>query len=247
MPPALPADCRGPTGGLTRRVLCAALACAALAGLALVPARAGAAPARRGGAKAVTLSSTALPRDQHGELLRTGEGDILVHPTDGSYWLYFNDWGGCKGVDCCGSPGGCASCCFNPPSTAYPDACVYTTNHSVGAYRTTDFQTWSYEGEALPNAAFKPGVEFRPHVVYNKATSLYVMWYIDRYKGQHGYAVATSVTPQGPFTTTRPTVPMATPCKIGDFDILVDDDGRAYHVRTGFAIEELDANYTGGA
>jgi hypothetical protein len=33
--------------------------------------------------------------------------------------------------------------------------------------------------------------------------------------------------------------------RIGDFNIFVDDNGSAYHVRTGFDIVKLDADYTG--
>ena len=35
--------------------------------------------------------------------------------------------------------------------------------------------------------------------------------------------------------------------RIGDFSIFVDDDGSAYHVRTGFDIVKLNANFTGPA
>lgn len=172
-------------------------------------------------------------------------------------------WGGCAGVDCCGTATGCASCCFH--LTPSPDPCVYTTNHSVGVYRTTDLSSWEYMGEALPNSAFKPGIEFRPHVVFNAATKKFVMWYIDRWDGQSGYSVATSDVPQGPFTTVEGTVKMAvrgaaasaaptvltgalsaqTQDKWGDFDIFVDSDGQAYHVRTGFVVEQLTEDYMG--
>lgn len=117
--------------------------------------------------------------------------------SNGSFFFYVNDWGGCPGVDCCGSPGGCASCCFNPPSSRYPDTCVYAVNHTVLVYRTRDFVAWDYmvrspprsairaadtwpvcawQGGALPLAARLPGVEFRPQVVYNARTHQFVMW-----------------------------------------------------------------------
>jgi len=71
------------------------------------------------------------------------------------------------------------------------------------------------------------------------------MWYEDRWHSQSGYGVATSTTPEGPFITISDTVHMTTKDKIGDFDIFVDDDDTAYHIRTGFAIEKLNATYTG--
>ena len=34
--------------------------------------------------------------------------------------------------------------------------------------------------------------------------------------------------------------------RVGDFDLFVDEDGMAYHVRTGIVIEKLDVDYMGG-
>ena len=196
--------------------------------------------------RTVSLSNTALPLDSSGRPLRTGEASVLRH---GALWyLYMNDWGGCAGVDCCDSPGGCASCCFSPPSPRFPDPCVYTANHSVVVYSTPDFVAYDFLGEALPLAARRAGVEFRPQVVFNAASGQFVMWYEDRWTNatNPGYAVATSATPQGPFTTIADTVRMAPGGgRIGDYDIFVDDDGSAYHARTGLTIERLNASYTG--
>ena len=83
-------------------------------------------------------------------------------------------------------------------------------------------------------------------VVFNALTKLFVMWFEDRRAGQQGYTIATSTSPAGPFRTTYPNVPVAGPGRIGDFDVFVDDDGTAYHVRTGFVVEKLTANYTAG-
>lgn len=191
-----------------------------------------------------TLSNTQLPVDNRGLPLLTGEATVLADPSgNGTYWFYFNNWGGCAGIDCCTS-GSCASCCFNPPTPTYNDTCVYTGNHSVVVYSTADFTTWMYQGEALPLAARLPGIEFRPQVVYNKLTKLFVMWYEDRWNGQDGYAVATSATAAGPFVTLNNSVKMSGPGRIGDYDVFVDADGSAYHVRTGVTIEALNAEYT---
>ena len=188
----------------------------------------------------VTLSNTVLPRDQNGDLLLTGEADVLLY--DRSYYFYFNNWGGCAGVNCCNSSGGCASCCFDGPE----DGCVYRTNHTVEVYKT-DLQNWEYLGVALSVQSRHEGIEFRPHVIYNEKSKLFVMWYEDRWSTGHqrGYAIATSTTPEGSFTTVNNSVQMSTKDKIGDFDIFVDDDKIAYHVRTGFSIEKLNDDYTG--
>ena len=88
-------------------------------------------------ARTVTLSNTRLPLDTSGSPLKTGEASFLF--AQGVYWAYLNNWGGCKGVDCCPSPSGCASCCFHDGYA--PDPCVYTNNHSVVVYSTPDFKT----------------------------------------------------------------------------------------------------------
>ena len=121
----------------------------------------------------------------------------------------------------------------------------YGENHVVQAYATSDFTAWQNLGVALPLSARHAGIEFRPSVVFNEKTNLFVMWYEDRGIGETGYAVAVSKTPGGPFRTTHTNVTMPGSGKIGDFNIFVDDDGVAYHVRTGFDIVRLNANFTG--
>jgi len=192
--------------------------------------------------KQVSLSNVALPRDTGGHLLYTGEASALAH--NGTYYLYFNNWGGCTGVDCCPTAKGCADCCYT--KAPFADPCVYTNNHSVVVYRTADFATFEYAGEALPRARRADGIEFRPCVVYNARTRLFVMWYEDRHSGQEGYAVATSPTAEGPFATVSNSTKMAGKGRrdgAGDFNILVDDDGAAYHVRDGFVVVRLSDDY----
>ena len=80
------------------------------------------------------------------------------------------------------------------------------------------------------------------------------MWFEDRPSAiqSAGYAVATSDAPEGPFVTRH--YPVAVADVPGDFSILVDDDGSAYHVQTttndpkatkGFAVTRLNDAYTG--
>jgi hypothetical protein len=66
--------------------------------------------ARLSAAATVKLSNVALPLDQNGEKLITGEADVVKHGD--TFFLYFNNWGPCPGVDCCKSAAGCATCCF---------------------------------------------------------------------------------------------------------------------------------------
>ena len=210
-------------------------------------------------ARTVTLSNVALPLDQRGEKLLTGEASVLHH--EGNYYFYFNNWGTCPGVDCCASSAGCASCCFHDPPGGYLPGCGSLTNgsdpygiyHTVEGYRTADFETWTYMGEALPLASRaaveklgQPGIEFRPCVVYSAATKLFVMWYEDRgATGGGAYQVATSPTPEGPFVSILGgSGDLPGKGRAADYSIFVDDDAKAYHVRTGIAIVELDATYT---
>ena len=196
-------------------------------------------------AKKVTVSNVKLPKDTFGNTLITGEASVLQDVD--KYYFYFNDWGSCPGVNCCDTPSGCASCCFKGTK----GSCVYTNNHNIVVYETSDFETWEYHGIALNISNRLEGVMFRPHVVYNKKTDRYVMWYEDRHPGQAGYAIAVSDTPTGPFYTIANSVKMHGQGRSdgsGDFTIFVDDkDSKAYHVRDGFVIEELSDDYLSGS
>ena len=205
-------------------------------------------------ASPTVLSNTDLPTDTRGKAILTGETSILTFQA--AHYFYVNDWGGCADVDCCQSPGGCASCCYVPPSAKYPDPCVFAFNHSVHVYRTKDLKTWYHLGVALGPRTRPEGIEFRPHVVFNEATQLFVMWYEDRPQAirSSGYTIAVSKGPEGPFHTEATKVAVAgVP---GDFDILVDDDGTAWHVQTttndpsaanGFTVTALNTEYTAPA
>jgi hypothetical protein len=62
------------------------------------------------------------------------------------------------------------------------------------------------------------------------------------------YQVATSKIASGPFTTIPGgSGPMPGTGKIGDYNIFIDEDAKAYHVRTGFDIVLLNENYTASA
>ena len=198
--------------------------------------------------RTTTLSNTELPRDQFGNPLVTGEADILVHPTDGHYYFFFNNWGNCSGVNCCSDETvGCRSCCFRVKTIT----CVEMSNHSVVVYRTQDLARWEYLGEAL-SAAARPdrAIEYRPHVVWNNQTQLFVMWYniyAPNERTRFRYAVAVSKTAQGPFGVTSTNVTMhAQGVKVGDLDIFVDSDGAAFlvHGDTHMAVEKLDPTFT---
>ncbi len=98
---------------------------------------------------------------------------------------------------------------------------------------------------------------FRPHVIYNKSTQLYVLW-INVYDNRVGYRVFTSKNPIGPFKekaephlAVNSNMPVAG-LNNGDHDTFVDDDGTAYIAYTDWRsqgaidIEKLDRDYLSG-
>ena len=61
-----------------------------------------------------SLSNVEIPRDTSGRPIVTGETSILR--VNDTFYYYVNDWGECAPIDCCPSLGGCASCCYVPPT-----------------------------------------------------------------------------------------------------------------------------------
>ncbi|MDB5128278.1 MAG: hypothetical protein JWQ85_2510 [Mucilaginibacter sp.] len=98
---------------------------------------------------------------------------------------------------------------------------------------------------------------FRPHVVYNQQTHLYVLW-INVYDNVSGYRVFTSKTPVGPFAeVAEPKLAInagapAGGLNNGDHDTFIDDDGTAYLAYTDWrtkgtiVIEKLSGDYLTG-
>ena len=105
----------------------------------------------------------------------------------------------------------------------------------IACYSSTDLLNWKYNGNVLPAVTndtehdlYIDKVAERPKLVYNKQTNKFVMWLhidsMDYKKARSG--VATSDTPEGPFTyihSFRPNDQMAR-----DLTVFVDDDTRAY-------------------
>ena len=187
-----------------------------------------------------------------------------MHRVGDIFYIYFNDWGDCPGINRCSSARWCASCCFRDGSAPRPfRKCSdpFGADHIVRAYSTCNFRLWQRLVESVVlNRA--PGVLLRPRVVFNAHSRLWVMWYENRQlesflSNASGlskrkrrlmwppyYAVATSSSPAGPFNDVRPRVTTPGFGRHGDFSLFVDNDGAAYHVRTGLEIVRLDGSYT---
>jgi len=80
-----------------------------------------------------------------------------------------------------------------------------------------------------------PGILFCPKVIYNAVQNNYVLWFnwIDAKAGFTAsyYASAISDTPYGPFKILNQNIQMGS-SNTGDFDLFVDDDGKAFVIYT---------------
>ncbi|MCU1656967.1 MAG: hypothetical protein JWO57_1623 [Pseudonocardiales bacterium] len=125
----------------------------------------------------------------------------------------------------------------------------------IKIYSSTDLRRWQLVGLAFDplggdwQRTCTPGGCFRPHVVHNAVTGLYVMW-VNVFSGS--YRVLTAPTPAGPWTLTDGG---AVASRSGDETLFVDSTGIGYLVRTDLAgkvatgksheleLDQLDASY----
>jgi hypothetical protein len=147
---------------------------------------------------------------------------------------------------------------------------------AVACYSSTNLLDWKRDGVALSrdvlprsNNSFRRSGSFveRPKVIYNAATKKFVMW-MHLEQGRYTYAragIATSETPQGPFTFLHAIRPITndfnftpnTPTQqkelggtFRDMNVFVDDDGRAYVFYSSednwtMYVVRLNAEFTG--
>lgn len=132
--------------------------------------------------------------------------------------------------------------------TAYGNTDGFTTANHYHCYSSADLTTWTFHGDLITNPP--SGVYYRPHVIYNAATHKYVLWYnwyATLWNGQYG--VATSDTPQGPFTIQNQNVAVKyLSSGVGDENLFVDTDGTAYLIYNTISghdvsIERLSSDY----
>jgi hypothetical protein len=134
--------------------------------------------------------------------------------------------------------------------TKYGSTNGFTTANEYVCYSSPDLKQWKLEGALLPQ---KPeGVYYRPHVVFNKKTGTYILWYNwypKLWNGQFG--VATASQPQGPFTILNNNVSVKhSALGVGDLGVFVDEDAKAYlsyNTINGHkvSVELLNDDYTG--
>lgn len=132
--------------------------------------------------------------------------------------------------------------------TAYENASGFARTHYYQCYSSTDLTTWKKEGKLLEDSP--SGYYYRPHVIYNKKTKKYVLWYNwypVLWDGKFGVAV--SDKPEGPFKIVNTDVKVLnSKYGVGDLGLFVDDDETAYIVYNTIeghkgSIEKLTSDY----
>lgn len=135
-------------------------------------------------------------------------------------------------------------------------------NHNVSIWRSKDMAqgSWDFVGNAV-ECEHAPDCQilYRPHMVWNQNTNLYVLFYNDISKTMAGFSrngVATAPHPAGPWRIANSAMETARlhlstnhNASVGDFDVLVDGDGSAYMVYSygRMSIERLDDDYLNSA
>jgi hypothetical protein len=174
---------------------------------------------------APVIISNVLPRrDVVGALMDLHDGTVLQ--INGTFFY----WGMSYGL-CNVTKSGCDGLWF-------PPHCGYRTDHNLSLYTSPDLVHWTYALDALPVPARPAAVYYRPQVVFNAATGLYVLWInsvpfwnstADPNYFQATYIVATSPSPLAAFTVLGPAATSRGALGVGDLSLFVDPlDGAGY-------------------
>eukprot|EP00041_Stephanoeca_diplocostata_P012805 m.215447 g.215447 ORF g.215447 m.215447 type:complete len:427 (+) comp19097_c0_seq3:50-1330(+) len=218
--------------------------------------------------KDVTVSNVQPKLDIHGNIVNAHDGTYRYF--EGYYWYHGAEYGLCNEPakrGCDQTPGR-----DGPPYPA-PGHCGFQADHNVSIYRSKDLTSgsWEFMGRAVHCATDVPncGILYRPHLVHNPNTNLYVLFvnFVSKTHSYGGNAVFTAPTPAGPFTLKNkqmnlsrlcpgPAIPDGQPCGAaqggcGDYDVLVDPrDGAAYIIygcNFWMSIERLTDDYYNSA
>lgn len=188
----------------------------------------------------VTIDNTAPRRDVNGQWMDAHDGNIMQFTPGGPFYMYAMAYGNCQE-----EATGCAHVAVG--------ACGFRLDHNVSVWSSSTMAsgTWKLVGDALPVADRPVGIYYRPKVVFNPTTGKYVLW-ANLVPGgdfsESAYVVATSDTPEGPFTVASKDSPTRYAAG-GDFDLLVDDDNAAYLIYTSvsnghnMSVEALTPDY----
>jgi Glycosyl hydrolases family 43 len=133
--------------------------------------------------------------------------------------------------------------------TRYGKTNGFTQANKYVCYSSDNLTNWQFEGALI---ADRPtGVYYRPHVVFNKKTKKYILWYNWNPKLWDGqFGVAESDKPQGPFKVVNDNVTVKNSAfGVGDLGVFIDDDEKAYLSYCTIkdhqvSVELLDDSYT---
>ena len=186
--------------------------------------------------KSVRISNSVPKLDTAGGIVNAHDGTYRFH--GGAYYYHGAEYGLCH------EPAG-RGC------DLAPDHCGFQNDHNVTIWKSPDLSSGSWErvGTAVQCEQL-PGCKilYRPHLVYNPTTALWVLFVNYVAPGGHygGNAVYSAPSPEGPFTLRTRQMALSRLCPgpanpdgkscgaaqggCGDFDVFVDDDGRGYIV-----------------
>ncbi|CAF1097557.1 unnamed protein product [Adineta steineri] len=184
----------------------------------------------------VTIDNQQPRRDVNGEIIDAHDGSIQQFVPGGLYYMHAMQYGLCKEPPNYGCDG-----------AGMPEKCGFQLDHNISIWTSPNLTSgsWTYAGNAIDVTKRPAGIVFRPHLVYNPNTKLYVlMWNYMNFGVSGQIAVAISETPIGPFVVVN-TALNITRGSSGDFDLLVDTDGKGYIIYSANSmnVEELTTNY----
>eukprot|EP01121_Diplochlamys_sp_Union-15-3_P003308 TRINITY_DN1315_c0_g1_i2.p1 TRINITY_DN1315_c0_g1~~TRINITY_DN1315_c0_g1_i2.p1 ORF type:complete len:355 (-),score=38.68 TRINITY_DN1315_c0_g1_i2:69-1133(-) len=193
-------------------------------------------------AKLVTISNISPRLDSTGKIFPGSDGNIVQFDRNGLFYFYAIDYGSCQE-----QPQGC--------SNTATGSCGFRLDHNISLWTSEDLSSgsWKFQGNILPVDHRPVGVYYRPIVVYNPNTQMYVLWanlVPSSDFSQSGYVAAVSKTREGPFNVVNNNVATRY-THGGDFSILVDDNGTGYLIYTSLSenhvisIEQLTPDFLG--
>lgn len=173
-------------------------------------------------------------RDSTGSIMDIHDGNtIRIGP------LFY--WYGAGYGPCVEQPTGCANISVGQ--------CGFNLNHTVNLATSKDLKTWHFHGSVLPLENRPAGILFGPWVAQSASTKHFVLWMNILPVKSNGqgdfmnsyYAVATSVSPRGPFVVTNKNVTGLKYKHLPDSpSIFVDTNGKGY---IAFTHEDTHINH----
>lgn len=185
--------------------------------------------ARWASAAVVEINNTEPKKDITGHLMDVHDGKIVQWRSGEDFFWYGMGYGNCTEKRTLIPPRDC------PGIYLPPGHCGFRIDHRINIYTSKDLVNWKFQGEALTVEDRPEAILFRPKVVFNARTQLYVLWVnflpkdvivMMAYR-KATLLVATSKSPIGPFKIVRQKASLQYGGP-GDFDLFVDTDGTGY-------------------